>query len=425
MAFRAVHAQWGTVFAHLPDLGCGRSWGQVWRVRPPAPLTCDECQHPMHAKRSPSGLRFFAHAPGAPECALAGETLAHHLLKLELAAAARDAGAHAELEVRGPEGAWRADVLASDPAGSWRMALEAQLSPITPDDIAARAERMQADGVPSVWFSDRYRPPWLGRVPSVRVKDVDGGGVVVVEGLAKFSVEQWEAGPQVPLAEFLRWVFASRVVSHRRRAPVRSPLPARRTVWTAPQYAQQEAAYLEAEERRKRLEQEEKRSLQEERVRWEQYQERLRREDRERARARGDHQGAIHALLERQAALEKPAFEFVLRETGVHPFVEDGGAAEFAMGVPMYVGLTPYGVICPVASRVAAARDRLAALVVFVASEGERRRIAAQARPGQRIEVLDGGLTAVQSPRPPAGQDTLPLPDAIEGTSVSPAAAPG
>ncbi|GAA2657654.1 hypothetical protein GCM10010307_72580 [Streptomyces vastus] len=181
-------------------------------------------------------------------------------------------------------------------------------------------------------------------------------------------------------------------------------------MWTAPQYAQQEATHLEAEERRKRLEQEEQRRLQEEeRVRWEQYQERLRREDRERARARGDHEAAIHDLLERQAALEKPAFEFVRRETGVHPFVEDGGAAEFAMGVPVYVGLTPYGVICPVARRVAAARDRLAQLVVFAASEGERRRIAAQARPGQRIEVLDGGLDAVPSPRPPAGQDTLPL----------------
>ncbi|MGW2051968.1 competence protein CoiA family protein [Streptomyces sp. NPDC001858] len=426
MAFRAVHAQWGTVFAHLPDLGCGRAWDQVWKVRPPAPLTCDECRHPMHAKRSPSGLRFFAHAPGAPECSLAGETLAHHLLKLELAAAARDAGAHAELEVRGPEGAWRADVLVSDPAGAWRMALEAQLSPITPDDIAARAERMQADGVPSVWFSDRYRPPWLGRVPSVRVKAVvDGGGLVVAEGLAKFSGGQWEAGPQVPLAEFLRWVFAGRVVSHRRRAPVRSPLPARRTVWTAPQYAQQEAAHLEAEERRKRLEQEAKRRLlEEERVRWEQDQERRRREDQERARARGDREAAIRALLERQAALEKPAFEFVRRETGVHPFVEDGGAAEFAMGVPVYVGMTPYGVICPVASRVAAVRDRLAPLVVLVASEGERRRIAAQARPGQRIEILDGGPAAVPSPRPPTGQDTLPLPDAIEGTSVPPAAAP-
>ncbi|MGW5445356.1 hypothetical protein [Streptomyces asiaticus] len=127
----------------------------------------------------------------------------------------------------------------------------------------------------------------------------------------------------------------------------------------------------------------------------------MRREDRERARARGDHEAAIHALLERQAALEKPAFEFARRETGVHPFVEDGGAAEFAMGVPVYIGMTPYGVICPVASRVAAARDRLAALVVFVASERERRCIAAHARPGQRIEVLDGAPAAVPSPRPP------------------------
>ncbi|MEU6601980.1 competence protein CoiA family protein [Streptomyces flaveolus] len=408
MAFRAVHAQWGTVFAHLPDLGCGRSWNQVWRVRPPAPLACDECRHPMHAKRSPSGLRFFAHAPGAPECALTGETVAHHLLKLELAVAARDAGAHAELEVRGPEGVWRADVLASDPAGAWRMALEAQLSPITPDDIAARAERMQADGVPSVWFSDRYRPPWFGRVPSVRVKAV-GGGLVVVEGLAKFSGGQWEAGPQVLLAEFLQWAFSGRVVVHRRRAPVRGPLQARRTVWTAPQYAQQEAAHLEAEECRKRLEQQEKRRLLEEEVRWEQFQERRRREDRERAKARGDHEAAVYALLERQAALEKPAFEFVCRETGVHPFVEDGGAAEFAMGVPVYVGMTLYGVICPVASRVAAVRDRLATLVVFVASEKERLRIAAQARPGQRIEVLETGPAAAPPRRLPAGEDPLPL----------------
>ncbi|WP_405681874.1 hypothetical protein [Streptomyces sp. NBC_00057] len=50
MAFRAVHAQWGTVFAHLLDLGCGRAWDEVWKVRPPAPLTCDECGHAMYAK---------------------------------------------------------------------------------------------------------------------------------------------------------------------------------------------------------------------------------------------------------------------------------------------------------------------------------------------------------------------------------------
>ena len=52
MAFRAVHAQWGTVFAHLPDLGCGRSWGEVWKVKLPAPLTCAECEHTMYAKTS-------------------------------------------------------------------------------------------------------------------------------------------------------------------------------------------------------------------------------------------------------------------------------------------------------------------------------------------------------------------------------------
>jgi hypothetical protein len=35
VAFRAVHAQWGTVFAHLPDLGPGQAWEAVWKVRPP------------------------------------------------------------------------------------------------------------------------------------------------------------------------------------------------------------------------------------------------------------------------------------------------------------------------------------------------------------------------------------------------------
>jgi competence protein CoiA len=58
------------------------------------------------------------------------------------------------------------------------------------------------------------------------------------------------------------------------------------------------------------------------------------------------------------------------RKTGIHPFIEDGGAAKFAMGMSVYVRLTSYGVIYPAASQVAAIRDRLAALVVFVASKG-------------------------------------------------------
>lgn len=51
----------------------------------------------MHAKTFRTGLRFFAHAP-APACARVLESVAHHLLELELANAARDAGAHVEIE---------------------------------------------------------------------------------------------------------------------------------------------------------------------------------------------------------------------------------------------------------------------------------------------------------------------------------------
>jgi hypothetical protein len=244
MAFRAVHPQWGPVFAHLPDLGCGQAWEAVWKARPPAPLTCDECQHPMHAKVSRNGLRFFAHAPHAPNCALALETLAHHVLKLELANAARDVGAHAEMEARGPGGSWRADVLASDPGGIWRMALEAQLAPITGVDIAARTERMRADGVTSIWFSDRPKPPWLGVVPSVRLARADDGqDLVVAEGLVKFD-GYWQAVPAA-LAEFLGWAFTGRVVPYRPRFGPEGLA----VVWTAPRYIQAFDEYVAELER--------------------------------------------------------------------------------------------------------------------------------------------------------------------------------
>lgn len=162
-------------------------------IRPAAPLTCDECHHPMYAKTR-GGTRFFAHAPNAPNCVLALETVAHHMLKLELLNAAKDAGVYAEMEVRGPDGTWRADVMASDHGGIWRMALEAQLSPIAAADITARTERMLADGIKSIWFSDRPRPPWLGVVPSVRLARPDDGHLAVAEGLMKFD-GYWEPVP--------------------------------------------------------------------------------------------------------------------------------------------------------------------------------------------------------------------------------------
>jgi competence CoiA-like predicted nuclease len=77
-----------------------------------------------------------------------------------------DAGWHAELEVPAASGWWRADVLATSPAGSQRMAWEAQLSSITVVDIRQRTERFVADGVAVCWVTI-HRRSWLGEVPSV------------------------------------------------------------------------------------------------------------------------------------------------------------------------------------------------------------------------------------------------------------------
>ena len=103
---------------------------------------------------------------------------------------------------------------ASDHDGTWRTALEPQLSPITVADITARSERMRADGVTSVWFSDRHRVPWLGTVPSARLAWPDNGQCLfIAEGLVRFKA-RWSTVPTT-LAEFLGRVFTRGIVPHR------------------------------------------------------------------------------------------------------------------------------------------------------------------------------------------------------------------
>ncbi|MFJ8770262.1 competence protein CoiA family protein [Streptomyces clavifer] len=264
MSFTAVHAERGWLDASLPDLGCGWDWNAIHRVRPPALLVCRECGHGMHAKASPLGLRFFAHAPGAPTCTLAEESMAHHLLKLELAQAARAAGWMAELEVSGPGGRWRADVLASTANGR-RVALEAQLASITDDEIRARTQRMNAYGVRAYWFSDRNRIPWLGAVPSVRLTRQDEG-LVAVEPMARFTGAYWDPEPSMPLSEFVGRVLTSRFVSHAPRTPQRHVIRPVTLLWACPKYVLSEAKNLKDEEKQQRAAQKEQ-----ERAEWRGY----------------------------------------------------------------------------------------------------------------------------------------------------------
>lgn len=114
MGYTAVHAGWGQLDASLDDLGCGRSWADVHRVKG-LEQACPECRGRVFARVSPPHrARHFYHQVRPRDCELANESPEHHLLKLELATAARAAGFRAELEVGNEARTWRADVLVFD-----------------------------------------------------------------------------------------------------------------------------------------------------------------------------------------------------------------------------------------------------------------------------------------------------------------------
>jgi competence protein CoiA len=190
----------------------------VHKTRPRVALRCPDCGYGVHAKVSTRKLRYFAHNPGRPaDCAWLNESLEHHLLKLELANALRAADWRAELEFRAPDGSWRADVLASSHDGTRRIAWEAQLSPITDEDIRDRTARYQAEGIGVCWVSPAELVPWMGIVPSIRVRDPhDNRPWTVVDGVAGFSFEHgtWITVADLTLTTFIRWVLHERTTSN-------------------------------------------------------------------------------------------------------------------------------------------------------------------------------------------------------------------
>ncbi|MFI8991112.1 competence protein CoiA family protein [Streptomyces antimycoticus] len=270
MPFTALHPDAGRLDATLLDLGRKMDWAQLYKVRPRVPLTCPECTWGVHAKVSRYGVRFFCHDPGRPpSCELSNESWEHHMLKLELAGAIRAAGWYAELEVPAEDGSWRADVMASSPDGAQRMAWEAQLSPITVEDIRARTARYRGEKVGVCWVCPHKKPPqWMGAVPAVRVRAPEARDLpwVVDDGVAGFD---FTAGGWVfreeDLHKFVRWVL------HGQLAPCRS-LPRYRRVtrviddqhwvfrrelwWTSRQSARTQTEHEEMRQRQEKAKQE-------------------------------------------------------------------------------------------------------------------------------------------------------------------------
>ncbi|PBC69782.1 competence protein CoiA-like protein [Streptomyces sp. TLI_235] len=394
MAFTAMHAQRGRLDASRDDLGCGWAWEAVHRARPRVPLACPECGHGMHAKRSPTRIRFFAHDAGAPRCALAGESMEHHLLKLQLATEIRAAGWSAELEVRAPHGAWRADVMATSPDGGRRIAWEAQLSAITEDEIRARTARLARDGVAVCWVATRPRP-WLGSVPSIRVTAPgtapDGGptGWEVAAGLARFQVQacrrwcacarghgDWQSVTPA-LGDFVSWVLAGRIAPYRAPADGRYRLRADgrpwQGHWSAPAYAATAAEHDRAD--REEL----ARAGQAERER----EASLARREQARRRESNSHahrlQGgeAVEAwrnklTMVRRWKLEDAAAHWAAETSASTPYLDHGAFADphWGGGVPLLVDGAPYAVLRPYPP--AASWEELAGLVILTADPAER-----------------------------------------------------
>ncbi|MEV6182265.1 competence protein CoiA family protein [Streptomyces sp. NPDC052015] len=241
MGYTALHANWGRLDASLDDLGCGRAREDVHRVKG-LHLACPECGGRVFARVSSRRARHFYYQERPRECELANESPEHHLLKLELAMAARAAGWRAELEVSSETGNWRADVLVFDERDRAFMALEAQLSPMTPEDARMRTERYARDGVAVCWVGLQGRP-WERAVPSLRVgcPESRGAGWTVRHGLARYTWAPRTLAAKAgwthitcPLADAIRWILQGRVHPHAG--------PGGTVWWTADAYVELAAA---------------------------------------------------------------------------------------------------------------------------------------------------------------------------------------
>ncbi|MFJ4343658.1 competence protein CoiA [Streptomyces sp. NPDC088915] len=399
MGYTAVHPVWGRLDASRDDLGCGRAWGDVHRVKG-LRLACPECGGRLFARASRYVIRHFYHQVRPQDCELANESPEHHLLKLELAMAARAAGWRAELEVSGEARNWRADVMVFDEQDRPFMALEAQLSPMTQDEAQMRTDRYARDGVAVCWVALQERP-WERFVPSLRVHFPRQRDETwkVRHGMARYAWEPRTLKAKAkwvhitcPLGDAIKWILEGRVRVH---------TAANGTVrWTAPAYenlalvrarmeAEVEAAERAAAAERRRKEAEERIAAGVQRRRD------AERRAQERARAR-------EAELQRLAAFfELTGLDSAVWETFTQMVRSASGKAirwgdlspAHGDGLLVYArprweggGFHLSGVVCPDPGALV---KWPAGLTILVPSRGWLSRIQAAARSPLKVAVLD------------------------------------
>ncbi|MDQ0987949.1 hypothetical protein QFZ71_005232 [Streptomyces sp. V2I9] len=108
--------------------------------------------------------------------------------------------------------------MASSPDGDRRTAWEAQLSPISHDDLRERTGRYIDDGIGVCWVSPRDDVPWLGTAPAVRVIPPPTGTAAwtVADGIAQFDEGQgaWIRVKNTELGTLVRWAVNEQLAPH-------------------------------------------------------------------------------------------------------------------------------------------------------------------------------------------------------------------
>lgn len=177
---------------------------------------CSFCEGAMHPKTSASGLQFFAHNPGGPDCTFrvgtsSAESVLHMQLKDYITAAVDltagwDAMPEQRVEVDGSF--YVADVLATriDGKKSPPGVFEVQLSREPDAHMLDRNAIRSASGAVTTWLT-RTEVPWFRRMPTLRIDTTDTGRVQIIDGLMKSDTDK---APQTLLERFI----AKRLAGH-------------------------------------------------------------------------------------------------------------------------------------------------------------------------------------------------------------------
>jgi competence protein CoiA len=382
------------------------AWAVVHKVRPRPTLLCRACGSPMHAKVSSTGLRFFAHDAVRPDCPATGESAEHRWLKSRLAQAIRDHGWTAVVEAEpaaGDHGGWRADVLALSPDGSGRLALEAQLAPMTTAEGRERTDRYAADGIATWWFTLR-NAPWLWTLPGGKVaRDDDAPAeddglprLHMTRGCVKYVNGEWVHAGAVPLPKLVGLLLDRRVAAYTLQYLSETLVEGsrERSLYHRAAVSIVAVSHIADEERRRARQAAEYRRLEAEAAKREKNTEAL--YARQRAVIPGAAEDAAAAAGPNEAVwLGIPPS--VARSRADATLENAVGNEKSAMGSVVWLGpardnLRLFAVVCPVASRITpglAASWRRRGVQVYVAEPLEQQRVAeALGWPPQRLRLV-------------------------------------